>query len=112
MTTEIQMQKQPAVEPITPVSGPAAAISADLADKKSIRQAIFQLAGPTLTEMVLINFVQMMNMVMVGRAGAKAVAAVGLTSQPYLMLMVLFVTLNTGTTVIVARSIGAGKSKD
>jgi len=88
------------------------AVLIDPKDGKAIRGIIYRLAGPSLVEMLLINFAQMMNMMMVGRLGAEAVAAVGLTSQPYLLLLVLFVALNTGTTVIVARSVGAGNLQE
>ncbi|WP_284644565.1 MATE family efflux transporter [Paenibacillus silviterrae] len=81
-------------------------------DSKAVRQAIFQLAGPALVEMVLINIMQMLNMVMVGRLGAESIAAVGLTTQPFLLILSLFMALNIGTTVIVARSVGAGKVAD
>ncbi|MFC6230813.1 MATE family efflux transporter [Paenibacillus allorhizosphaerae] len=81
----------------------------DATDLKAVRKTIFKLAGPSLVEMLLINFMQMLNMVLVGRVGPEAVAVVGLTSQPYLLLIAVFMTLNVGTTVIVARSVGAGK---
>lgn len=89
-------------------SGPGDVVLVDPSDQKAVRQTIFRLAGPSLVEMMLINVAQMLNMIMVGRVGAEAVAAVGLTNQPYLLLISLFMTLNVGTTVIVARSIGSG----
>ncbi|MFH5181781.1 MATE family efflux transporter [Paenibacillus sp. TAB 01] len=92
-------------------AGEAAAL-VDANDSKAVRQVIFRLAGPALVEMVLINITQMLNMIMVGRVGAEAVAAVGLTTQPFLLLLSLFMALNIGTTVIVARSVGAGRLDD
>lgn len=94
-----------------------AAISSESAsinpqDDKAVRRMIFKLAGPSLTEMLLMNATQMVMMILVGHLGAVAVAAVGLTSQPYSLLTVLFAALNSGTTVIVARSTGAGKIGD
>ncbi|GIP40381.1 hypothetical protein J31TS4_36610 [Paenibacillus sp. J31TS4] len=80
----------------------------DIADKKAVRRRILQMAGPSLVEMLLVNFVSMLNMIMVGRVGAEAVAAVGLTNQPYFLLLAVFMTLNVGTTALVARSIGKG----
>lgn len=56
--------------------------SLETGGRKAIRKKIFHLAGPSLTEMVLLNFVQMLNMIMVGRVGAEALTAVGLTNQP------------------------------
>ncbi|MBA2940312.1 MATE family efflux transporter [Paenibacillus sp. CGMCC 1.16610] len=83
-------------------------VTVDPQDHKAVRRMIFKLAGPSLTEMLLINMTQMVMMILVGHLGAVAVAAVGLTSQPYMLMTVLFAALNTGTTVIVARSTGAG----
>jgi putative MATE family efflux protein len=79
---------------------------------KAIRKKVLELAGPSLTEMVLMNLVQMLNMIMVGRVGAEAVAAVGLTNQPVFFALAAFMALNVGTTAIVARSIGAGNYKE
>ncbi|GAA3402573.1 MATE family efflux transporter [Paenibacillus hodogayensis] len=81
----------------------------DPSDKKAVRQSIFRLAGPSLVEMMLTNFTQMLSMIMVGRLSPEAVATVGLTNQPFFLLLALFSTLNVGTTVIVARSIGSGR---
>ncbi|ULL13235.1 MATE family efflux transporter [Paenibacillus sp. H1-7] len=88
------------------------AVTADPNDLRHVRKMILQLAGPSLVEMLLINFMQMLNMILVGRVGPDAVATVGLTSQPYFLLLAIFMTLNVGTTVIVARSVGAGQLAD
>ncbi len=99
-------------EPSEPSSDRASENAADPVlthpnDSKAIRQIIFRLAGPSLVEMLLINFTQMLNMIMVGRVGPEAVATVGLTNQPFFLLLALFMAFNVGTTAIVARSIGA-----
>lgn len=78
------------------------------ASQKEIRKKIMTLAGPSLTEMVFMNFIQMINMVMVSRVGPEAVSAVGLTMQPIFFAYAVFIALNIGTTAIVARSIGSG----
>lgn len=88
------------------------ALLVDPNDRKAIRQSIFRLAGPSLVEMMLANLTQMLNMVMVGRLSPEAVATVGLTNQPFFLFLALFSTLNVGTTVIVARSIGSGRLED
>lgn len=88
---------------------PNEAVLIDPDDQKAVRRTILQLAGPSLIEMLLINFTQMLSMIMVGRLSAEAIATVGLTNQPFLLMTSIFMTLNVGTTVIVARSIGSGK---
>lgn len=79
---------------------------------KAIRKKIFQLAGPSLTEMLLMNLVQMLIMIMVGRVGAEAVTAVGLTNQPVFFALAAFMALSVGTTAIVARAVGAGNYEE
>ncbi|GGK18737.1 MATE efflux family protein [Caldalkalibacillus thermarum] len=79
---------------------------------KAIRRKILQLAGPSLMEMVLLNVVQLINMMMVGRVGPEALAAVGLTTQPVFFALAVFMALNVGTTAVIARSIGAGEYQE
>lgn len=88
------------------------AVMIDPEDGRAIRRMIFKLAGPSLTEMLLINLTQMMMMIFVGHLGSTSVAAVGFTSQIYALMTVCFAALNTGTTVIVARSVGSGRRED
>lgn len=64
-------------------------VMVDPQDHKAVRRMIFKLAGPSLAEMLLINLTQMVMMILVGHLGAVAVAAVGLTSQPYMLMTVL-----------------------
>lgn len=84
------------------------AIPGEEPTRQKVRKRIIDLAGPTLVEMFLVTFVQMIDMMMVGHVGPAAVAAVGLTNQPILFALSAFMALNVGTTAIVARSIGAG----
>ncbi|HEU4964051.1 MAG TPA: MATE family efflux transporter, partial [Bacilli bacterium] len=77
--------------------------------KKTLRRTILRLAGPSLTEMVLTNFLAMLNMIMVGRVGPEAVTAVGLTNTIVFLMLATFFAINTGATAIIARSIGAGE---
>jgi len=58
--------------------------------------------------MALVTFVNMADMIMVGRLGPAAIAAVGLTNQPVFFAMAAFIALNVGTTAVIARAIGAG----
>jgi len=47
-------------------------------------------------------------MILVGRLGAEAITAVGLSFQPFWLLQGLFMGLGAGTTALVARLTGAG----
>ncbi|HHY97900.1 MAG TPA: MATE family efflux transporter [Firmicutes bacterium] len=76
-----------------------------------VRSEILRLMWPAMIEMILLQAVQVINMMMVGRLGPVAVAAVGVTNQPIFMALSVFVALNVGTTALVARYIGAGDFK-
>jgi len=53
----------------------------------------------------------MIDMIMVGRLNSAAITAVGLTTQPFMILLAIFSAVNVGTTTIVAWNIGAGNTK-
>ena len=74
---------------------------------KKIRRQVANLASPALVEMVLVSFVNVADMIMVGRLGASAIAAVGLANQPVFLATGMFQALNVGTTALVARFVGA-----
>lgn len=90
----------------------AEVIRLEHAGAKELRKKIMKLAGPSLTEMILINFMQIINMIMVSRVGPEAIAAVGLTNQPIFFAYAVFIALNIGTTAIVAREIGSGNPEE
>jgi putative MATE family efflux protein len=73
----------------------------------AIRAKITSLAGPALVEMSLMTLVMMVDMMMVGRLGPWAIAAVGLSNQPMFFATAMFMALNVGTTALVARLVGA-----
>ena len=77
----------------------------------TIRSKVISLAGPSLIEMFLVTFVTMADMIMVGRLGTWAIAAVGLTNQPLFFALAIFLAINVGTTALVARSYGGGDLK-
>ncbi|NLY52203.1 MAG: MATE family efflux transporter [Firmicutes bacterium] len=78
---------------------------------KEIRRQVANIASPALVEMVLVSFVNVADMIMVGRLGASAIAAVGLANQPIFLATGLFQALNVGTTALVARFVGADMVK-
>lgn len=49
---------------------------------------------------------------MVGQLGPAAITSIGLTVQPFLLLLSVFAAINVGTTTVVAWNIGAGKIKE
>ncbi|MEW6725228.1 MAG: MATE family efflux transporter [Bacillota bacterium] len=71
------------------------------------RRVIFRLAWPVSAEMILGTLVQVIDMAMVGRLGAVAIAAVGLSFRPLFVGQAIFLGLGVATTAMVARFTGA-----
>ncbi len=76
-------------------------------DEPTVRRLVMGLAGPSIIDNLLVTFVQMADMIMVGRLGADAIAAVGLSNQPMFFALASFMALNVGATALVARLVGA-----
>ena len=67
---------------------------------------------PAFVELVMSTLFGMVDMVMVGRLGPAAITAVGLTNQPFMLLLSVFAAVNIGTTTLVAWEIGAGRPEE
>ena len=67
-----------------------------MSDKKAMRRTVFRLALPVIAEQILQTITQMADMVMVGRLGAAAVAAVGLSNQPLMIAQGVFMGIGVG----------------
>lgn len=73
----------------------------------SIPGRIITMAWPVIAEMSSTTLTQIVDMMMVGRLGAVAVASVGISMMPLQYSIRLFNALNVGTTALVARFTGA-----
>lgn len=71
-----------------------------------IWREILRITFPAFIELVLSTLFGMVDMVMVGRLSPAAIAAVGLTNQPFMLLMAVFAAVNIGGTTLVAWSVG------
>ena len=74
----------------------------------SMRKQILSITGPAFVELVMSSLFGMVDMIMVGQLSSAAIAAVGLTNQPFFLLLAIFAAINVGTTTLVAWNIGAG----
>lgn len=72
-----------------------------------IRKNIFSMAWPATIENVLQMAVGMVSSAMLGRVGAIAIGSVGLGRRITMLVWGFFAAIGTGTTVMVARSVGA-----
>ncbi len=75
--------------------------------KNNLNKNIIQLALPIALENVLHMAVFIVDIIMVGRLGTTAVAAVGLAGALNFVITMIFCALNAGTTALVARNFGA-----
>jgi putative MATE family efflux protein len=78
-------------------------------NSKMIYGDILRIAWPSFLELTLTQLTSMVDMMMVGKLGAWAIAAVGLTTQPKFLMMTMFMAMNVGATALVARYKGAGE---
>ncbi len=78
--------------------------------KAEANKEVLKLATPALAEQIMMALIGMADMIMVSRIGPAAIAAVGLTNQPMMFAMAIFMALNVGTTAVVARHVGANES--
>ncbi len=65
-----------------------------------------KMAWPSITESFLVALVSIIDTIMVSSLGETAIAAVGITGQPRLMVLSVFMALNTGIVAVVARRRG------
>ncbi len=82
------------------------------ADSGLIRRRIMSLAWPVVAEQGLGTITHIIDMAMVGRLGAAAIAAVGISLQPFMLAFALFGAVAMGTTAVVARDMGANKPEE
>lgn len=78
----------------------------------SVPQRIVSMAWPVVAELSTTTLTQIVDMMMVGRLGAVAVASVGISMMPLQYSIRLFNALNVGTTALVARFTGAQEPKE
>jgi putative MATE family efflux protein len=71
--------------------------------------AIWSLAWPAIATFGLESLVGLVDMVMVGRLGAAALAGVGVGTQIFYAVAVVMIAVGTGTVALVARHVGAGE---
>lgn len=76
-------------------------------ESKTLYYDILKIAWPSLAELFLSSLVSMVDMMMVGGLGSKAITAVGLATQPRFLLITMTMALDTGATAVIARARGA-----
>lgn len=72
-----------------------------------MRREAIAITWPAFIELVMSTMFGMIDMIMVGQLSSAAITAVGLTNQPFMLLLAIFAAVNVGTTTLVAWNIGA-----
>ena len=78
---------------------------------KDLYKKTLGIAWPSTVEGALLSIIGSVDTMMVGTLGAASIAAVGLTIQPRMIMLVLAQALCVGTTALCARRKGAGDQK-
>ena len=76
---------------------------------KMMYRDVVRIAWPSFIELTLTQLASMVDLMMVGKLGAAAIAGVGLTTQPKFLMMTMFQAMNVGATALVARHKGAAQ---
>ncbi|MBP3540537.1 MAG: MATE family efflux transporter [Clostridia bacterium] len=74
---------------------------------KDLYKKTISIAWPSTVEGALMSIIGSVDTMMVGTLGAASIAAVGLTSQPRMIMLILAQALCVGTTALCARRKGA-----
>ena len=69
---------------------------------------IFHLTWPAFFELFLSSLFGAVDLAMVGSLSPAAIAGVGITNQPFFLLIAMFAAVNVGTTTLVSWSYGSG----
>ena len=83
----------------------------DEAQAKKLFQRTLAIGWPSTVEGALLSIIGSVDTMMVGTLGAASIAAVGLTGQPRMILLIVAQALCIGTTALCARRKGAGDDK-
>lgn len=87
---------------------PDVATAAAEPSMREIRRNILNMVWPVAAENVLQFLMGFVNTAMVGRLGAATILAVGLSGRVGMFVWIIFNAIGTGTTVLIARAVGAG----
>lgn len=107
-TTAMESDAPPSA---SPASSTLTGVSST-ATRVELVRIIWALAWPSILTFALESLVGLVDLLMVGRLGADAVAGVGVGTQILHAIDVIMIAVSTGTVALVARHIGAGEPRE
>jgi putative MATE family efflux protein len=84
----------------------------ELPSSRIVYSGFYKIAWPSALEGLLVALISAVSTIMVGSLGQGAIAAVGITNQPRLVLLAVIFSLNTGITAVTARRKGQSNQTD
>jgi putative MATE family efflux protein len=81
------------------------------ATPRVLRQNIFRLGWPAILRLLLQSIVGVVDVIMIGKLGAAAIAAVDMANRLVFVLIGTLMALTIATTALVAQHVGAGDYK-
>ena len=87
-------------------------IRGEIIRTRSAYNDLVRIAIPSIVEMVFVSLISSVDIAMIGRLGFESVAAVGLATQPRLLMLSVFLAMNVGVTAIVARRKGENRPEE
>ena len=86
-------------------------IAGELPSEREAYRLVIGIALPALIELVFTTLINTFDMLMVSSLGTYAITSIGITTQPRMVVLMLFMSLNVGVTSIVARTKGEGNPR-
>lgn len=81
----------------------------DAEERRTISRSVFRLAWPAIAENALQTLMGLVDTAVVARIGTDALSGVGASQQVIFVLTTALIAVSMGTTVLIARFIGAGQ---
>ncbi|SHK17614.1 putative efflux protein, MATE family [Hathewaya proteolytica DSM 3090] len=84
----------------------------ELPSTAEVYKEVLNISAPSVADAVLVALISMVDTIMVSSLGSGAIAAVGITGQPRMIILSVFMALNVGLTSVIARRKGQNNQKE
>lgn len=81
-------------------------VQGEIPPSRDVYRRALAISWPSALEAVLVSLMSIIDSIMVSTIGVEAIAAIGITGQPRMILLAMISSLNVGVTAVVARRRG------